>query len=111
MLISCVRACLFVFVRMCVRVHPTPPLPLPSLYVCAGVVFLRKEKVKKLPHLELYVGDRGRLESFVCGPSKSAVLKEKLDKLIANPKDPSLGDAPIPDPESFAAVPPEQATL
>lgn len=90
----------------------------PSLSVCVLVaplciffVSLRKEKVKKLPHLELYVGDRGRLESFVCGPSKSALLKEKLDKLIANPKDPSLGDAPIPDPENFAAPPPEQATL
>lgn len=52
--------------------------------------------------MELYVGERGRLESFVCGPSKSALLKDKLDKLVADPKDPSLGEAPIPDEDSFA---------
>jgi len=69
-------------------------------------LFLRQKQVKKLPHLELYVGQRGRLESFVCGPSKSAVLKEKLDKLVADPQDPSLGEAPIPDEESFAEPPP-----
>ncbi|CAM9862626.1 unnamed protein product, partial [Hapterophycus canaliculatus] len=60
-----------------------------------------QKKVKKLPHMELYVGQRGRLESFVCGPSKSALLKEKLDKLVADPSDPSLGEAPIPDPDEI----------
>eukprot|EP00904_Undaria_pinnatifida_P009536 jgi/Undpi1/5712/HiC_scaffold_2.g00986.m1 len=53
-------------------------------------------QVKKLPHLELYAGERGRLESFVCGPSKAGVLKEKLDALLADPTDPSLGTAPPP---------------
>ncbi|CAN0536294.1 unnamed protein product [Ectocarpus sp. 12 AP-2014] len=63
-----------------------------------------QKKVKKLPHMELYVGERGRLESFVCGPSKSSLLKEKLDKLVADPADPSLGEAPIPDEEAIAAA-------
>lgn len=76
-----------------------PPLP---------CFFLRQKQVKKLPHLELYVGQRGRLESFVCGPSKSALLKEKLDKLVADPQDPSLGEAPIPDEDSFAEPPPAE---
>ncbi|CAM9668228.1 unnamed protein product [Scytosiphon promiscuus] len=65
-----------------------------------------QKKVKKLPHMELYVGQRGRLESFVCGPSKSALLKEKLDKLVADPSDPSLGEAPIPDPDDIESPPP-----
>lgn len=50
--------------------------------------------MKKLPHMEIYAGERGRLASFVCGPSKSGLLKEKLDRLLVDPADPSLGAAP-----------------
>lgn len=50
-------------------------------------------QVKKLPHIELYAGKRGRLESFVCGPSKAGLLAEKLDILLRDPSDPSLGSA------------------
>lgn len=53
--------------------------------------------MKKLPHIELYAGERGRLESFVCGPSKTGLLAEKLDLLLANPSDPDVG-ASIPGP-------------
>ncbi|CAM9459855.1 unnamed protein product, partial [Choristocarpus tenellus] len=37
-------------------------------------------QVKKLPHLEFYAGEKGRVESFVCGPSKSGLLSEKLEE-------------------------------
>lgn len=50
-------------------------------------------QVKKLPHIELYAGQRGRLESFVCGPSKAGLLAEKLDMLLRDPSDPSLVSA------------------
>ena len=64
-----------------------------SLFFPCGLN-VRALKVKKLPHMEIYAGERGRLASFVCGPSKSGLLKDKLDRLLADPLDPSLGTAP-----------------
>lgn len=66
-------------------------------------------QVKKLPHIELYAGKRGRLESFVCGPSKAGMLGEKLDRLLADPTDPSVG-ASIPGPSGSDEVVKESAS-
>lgn len=43
------------------------------------------------------------MESFVCGPSRVGVLGEKLELLLADPSDPSVG-ASVPGPLDSDAI-------